>query len=471
MRKLLRDNVWKIFLIKISIFNLSLFIHTPYIAIEIIPNMTGNVAIDVFIGLVFIFLLYSLLATIVQELLARMFNFRARMLVKAIRTMLQDRDLNLKDGRFYIWNLAKRWWVSVKESWKNVMCLFEKQEFAAAFFKQPTIKYLARSAYHSKPSYIGADNFSNTMIRLLRGADYDGIDPQMEAIRRTLFNHKYCTTREEKKVGIEPETLHHLQQLFMDAQNDIDRFKALLEAWFLHTMDRANGWYKKQTSTLLIIIGFLFAFWFNVDSIAIYRILATDKQAREEMVQLAISSRDQYARILDSTKAVNVQVKRTITTSTGDTTITVDSSIIAASDTFLQNTYNRLLTDAQKANNILGLGKPYCDTIRFLKAAIAANKECTCDSLAWYENKLAKIKGNRKWLQYSQIQSGGFETFFGWIITALAISLGAPFWFDLLNKLINLRATGSKPDHEETQRNSSSVTTKPAQVSPKDIKG
>jgi len=29
--------------------------------------------------------------------------------------------------------------------------------------------------------------------------------------------------------------------------------------------------------------------------------------------------------------------------------------------------------------------------------------------------------------------------------TALAISLGAPFWFDILNRLINIRAVGKSP--------------------------
>ncbi len=32
-------------------------------------------------------------------------------------------------------------------------------------------------------------------------------------------------------------------------------------------------------------------------------------------------------------------------------------------------------------------------------------------------------------------------TVFGWFITALAIMLGAPFWFDVLNKLIVVRST------------------------------
>jgi hypothetical protein len=33
----------------------------------------------------------------------------------------------------------------------------------------------------------------------------------------------------------------------------------------------------------------------------------------------------------------------------------------------------------------------------------------------------------------------------GWLVTAIAVSFGAPFWFDLLNKFANLRNAGRKP--------------------------
>jgi hypothetical protein len=48
----------------------------------------------------------------------------------------------------------------------------------------------------------------------------------------------------------------------------------------------------------------------------------------------------------------------------------------------------------------------------------------------------------------------------GWLLTVLAISLGAPFWFDILNKVMNIRFAGKsrvegskgpeKPDAERT---------------------
>lgn len=34
----------------------------------------------------------------------------------------------------------------------------------------------------------------------------------------------------------------------------------------------------------------------------------------------------------------------------------------------------------------------------------------------------------------------------GWIVTGFAIAMGAPFWFDLLGKLVNVRNTGKRPE-------------------------
>jgi hypothetical protein len=47
----------------------------------------------------------------------------------------------------------------------------------------------------------------------------------------------------------------------------------------------------------------------------------------------------------------------------------------------------------------------------------------------------------------------------GWIITALAISLGAPFWFDLLSKLMKVRGAGTRI--EPSSQNGQSSTTDP----------
>jgi len=60
--------------------------------------MTNLIVLDVVIGLVFVYLLYSLLATILQELLATWFSFRSKLLERAIFRMLEDGSLF--DSRF-----------------------------------------------------------------------------------------------------------------------------------------------------------------------------------------------------------------------------------------------------------------------------------------------------------------------------------------------------------------------------------
>src|SRR5262249_26918130 len=44
-------------------------------------------------------------------------------------------------------------------------------------------------------------------------------------------------------------------------------------------------------------------------------------------------------------------------------------------------------------------------------------------------------------------QAAGFHVW-GWLLTAIAGSLGAPFWFDILNKVINLRSSGKAPEEK-----------------------
>jgi len=59
--------------------------------------MFSNIALDVFIGLAFVFLIYSLLATIFQEFISQIFDLRAKMLQKGIARMLRDDNKDKKD--------------------------------------------------------------------------------------------------------------------------------------------------------------------------------------------------------------------------------------------------------------------------------------------------------------------------------------------------------------------------------------
>src|SRR5690348_16391402 len=104
-------------------------------------------------------------------------------------------------------------------------------------------------------------------------------------------------------------------------------------------MERATGWYKRYTRMLLFFIGLVIAIVFNVDVIAIHRVLSKDKNAREQLVQLAIQSQGQLAPEVERQRKGQ-----------------------PASDTILKNTYDLVAKDAVDANSILGLGRVWQDT-------------------------------------------------------------------------------------------------------------
>jgi hypothetical protein len=63
--------------------------------------------------------------------------------------------------------------------------------------------------------------------------------------------------------------------------------------------------------------------------------------------------------------------------------------------------------------------------------------------LGWTHEDLSGLSKIDPWKMLAMI--------FGWLLTIVAVSLGAPFWFDVLNKLMNIRNAGGKPEKGETQ--------------------
>ena len=45
------------------------------------------------------------------------------------------------------------------------------------------------------------------------------------------------------------------------------------------------------------------------------------------------------------------------------------------------------------------------------------------------------------WDEFAQTKKHMANVAIGWLVTAIAISLGAPFWFDILNKIMVIRST------------------------------
>lgn len=369
--------------------------------------MTGSVVLDVIIGLVFIYLIYSLLASIIQEIIATNFSFRAKILERAIVRMLEDENKQM----------------AVFQRLKGYLGLFlpisKSSGLSKDFYDHPLIKYLGEDKWHNKPPYIDRGNFSKVMIDLLRGEQIKPDEDWRPYIESTLgFDHG----DEEKLTG--SNTMAYLRSLWVDARGDVEVFRNELENWFDDMMQHATGWYKQYNQVILLMIGLTLAIIFNVDSIEIAKKLSKDPELRAEIIQQASSFQKNHPNLEEEYKLKKVQVMSSEIDSLEKKGLNNDldteyTRLKHRRDSLEDLAYDLLNNEIKNANSALGLG--WVDT---------CETDSSCNDCGWVPSG----------------ENGPFTRFFGWLLTALAISLGAPFWFDLLNKLMKLRgAVQSQP--------------------------
>ena len=403
--------------------------------------MDGFVILDIIISLAFIYLTYSLLTSIIVEIYTSFTNLRGRNLRRSIKRMLQDRPERKRD------DLKKN-----------------EKSFVKAFFDQPTIKYLGKNRYIKSPSSIEPDVFSNTIVDLLLKENGDSENEKIEnAIgynlvfdsktiisisdwksfesdfetaenKKTYLDNwlgKYSKPQDEevlkfsdlsmfellKKleslsndddrfkeilnwkarlepvVEIDPETRYHLSLMYRNADEKIPAFKLELEKWFKETMKLSSGWYRQWTAKIAFVAGLLLAMAFNVDTLYIGNQLVVNEGIRTEM-----------AAMIDSKKLKGQELTQ-VSDSLGKANQAIMSSF-----------------SLREWPNL------YCSDTIWKKDPITK------------KSVVYKVIRKEPW-------SLKFKSFFGWIITALAISFGAPFWFDILNKFMQFKgAIGEKKD-------------------------
>jgi hypothetical protein len=247
-------------------------------------------------------------------------------------------------------------------------------------------------------------------------------------------------------IPIGTETLKYLNSIWIDAQGDIEVFRNSLEKWFDDTMERCTGWYKRHTQIIVFIIGMIIAVAFNVDTISIAGKLQKDPNLRAAIVQQADNYIKEHPKLYKDTvislnKIAIVTTKQAILTGTAK----ADSITKAKNDSVfnrgLQLTHKAdslINVDIAKANGILGLG--------WNGLKLTDSKSC----LAYKKDK-EFWTWNLFWGSLS-VLGNCLLMFLGWLITALALSLGAPFWFDLLNKLMKMRSSISIPTASQTKK-------------------
>lgn len=282
--------------------------------------------------------------------------------------------------------------------------LFFDEEWRAVtsryLINSPTIKALKKTET-SFPAYVSAKNFSSAMIGLIRNGSTAPVT--IQTIRERL-------TSEESL--IKGDARIALLNILDNAQDDYDKFVKGVEHFYDDYMDRVSGWFKLKYQKIMFIISLAVTLILNVDTMHIATTLWRDQgklsamadQVSQEVKNMELSD-DKKTFVYRKPDGTNITVN--VVHNFDTTAISPDSAIA-----------------------VLKLEKEHVEAIvgTLISTGIPMgweSKKAICDVFKW-EPKLA-------------------VRIFGWLVTALAVFMGAPTWFDILNKLVNLRGAGKKP--------------------------
>ncbi len=388
--------------------------------------MFGSNVLEVAIGLSLFFLVVSLICSVTREAIEGVLKTRAQNLERGLRELLDD-----PSGETLMTSVMQH---------GSVASLFGGQydprqlaRTGRTLVTRPLALVSNWRARRRLPSYIPTGHFATAL---------------MDIVSRGPGNWPY-------PVASAPMTIEQLRQqaaylpsgkvqrAVLSAidfgQNDLEKVKANLEAWFDGSMDRVSGWYKRRTQLWLFVLGLISAVLLNLDALAVAKRLNDDKMLRDAFVAQAAKVQDQgLDNQADTVPELRAQLADLgapigwVNNCPGPQTSAIK---VAAAPEAKAATVAGAQTVPQKGTEGLG-------------ARLKALADCSGDSDAF-----------DYWI----------PILFGWLITAGAVTFGAPFWFDLLNKFMVIRSTvkpREKSQEEGSEDRKAAKAAAPGHVAP-----
>ena len=203
--------------------------------------MFGIEVIEVGIGLVFMYLVISLICSGIVEAGVKVSKLRASHLKKALGKLLDDPNHN---G-------------------------FVKQLYDHHFIKSPLESKIGG------PTEIGARKFASAVFDILTTGSKD--DERYKKIKDRIeqMQDSYMKT--------------HLLKILESNTEELESIREKVESWFNDSMKDVTIWYRKRMRTFVSIVGIAMVGFFNADTIHVATTLWTDNDMREATVSAANS--------------------------------------------------------------------------------------------------------------------------------------------------------------------------------------
>lgn len=191
----------------------------------------------------------------------------------------------------------------------------------------------------------------------------------------------------------------NVKQRSGDLEEDLRSLQSEIESWFDKSMTRASGVYKRNARGIAILIGFLIAVITNADTLFIVDSLSRDSVLRATVSEFATSQ-------IQSSQA---QFQ------TPDGADSVNSAT------------------PEQLNAELDV----------IKRNVRQSLDDVTLPLGWDEPML-ELQAEGEWtIPMTDVPLPWVKRFAGWGISAIAISMGASFWYDLLRKVLGLKVGNS----------------------------
>lgn len=370
----------------------------------------GSTVLEVAIGIIFIYLLLSLICSAANEFMATNTKRRAWMLEQGIRNLLLDENLDQKlsgnamTQRRIVLNddaaADKKGGASGAETKTDDASV----SLSDIFYVHPLIKSLYHPRWFGisakRPAYIPARTFALTIL--------DIFTPEKSGQSKTIADVRAAIERLPAASSVRQSLL----ALVDEAEGDMEKLRINVEDWFNTSMDRVSDWYKRRTQRIIFFLGIVIVSALNADTIMMLKVLYTEPAVRAAVLAQA----GEYA------KKEAVQ-----SDATGEVPKDAQDKLVARIDDYSD------------------LGIP----IGWNTRGGQVPRKPTASFIGAEQNRILFI---RQWL----------IKIVGLLLTAFAISLGAPFWFDLLNRFISFRTAVKPPEATpERRERSMSLTTPP----------
>jgi hypothetical protein len=254
-------------------------------------------------------------------------------------------------------------------------------------------------------SYIDAKNFTSALLEKIT---FDPANPKSvsknidEFIASISKTASLSTEFQRVLLTYANEAKDSYKALSEKTVSEIELFRGKVENWYDSSMDRLTGALKKKYSRpATFIVAIIVTGLLNADSIALAKYLYSNPEAR---VKIAMQA---YDATKDTALINQVQLMKTIPDTSSKDSMSLQE---------IKNAITKKITDINKAKQGLSDVMP----------------------LTWKSGELNDATGRFSGLLL-------FAKITGLLASILAIMMGAPFWFDMLNKISNMRSTGSKP--------------------------